>query len=157
METVEGEARFRLKAGCCPADALAQLGVCLGEPIHQDDQAYAPAGWDYGQDRIQVTFARLRSQGDRTLFTVKRPVTHVRTCVEHECRVDADQVEGVGTFIEVEVMADPGEDHEGLREEHERLVERLELDVERCPETYDALVHATGAAASLLGPTIPAR
>ena len=183
MGTVEVEARFRLHAQCCPAEALARLGVCLGEPVRQDDQAYAPAGWDYGQDRIQVTFVRLRSQGGDTLFTVKRPITDVRTCVEHECRVDdrdamhraillmgfeptvrivktrrsgrlrdryalcLDQVEGVGTFIEVEVMADPGEDHDGLREELERLVEQLELDVERCTETYDALVHAAARAA----------
>jgi hypothetical protein len=44
-------------------------------------------------------------------------------------------------------MADPGEDHDGLREELERLVEQLELDVERCTETYDALVHAAAHAA----------
>lgn len=58
-----------------------------------------------------------------------------------------DQVEGVGTFIEVEAMADPDEDHDRLRAELERLVERLELDVERCTDTYDALVHAAAHAA----------
>ena len=163
--------------------AVERLGVCLGEPVCQDDQAYAPAGWDYGQDRIQVTFARLRSQGQDTLFTVKRPVSDVRTCIEHECRVDdrdamheaillmgfaptvrivktrrsgrlhdrfelcVDEVEGVGTFIEIEAMAAAGEDHERLRSELERLVEGLEVDVERCTETYDALVHAAACAA----------
>jgi adenylate cyclase class 2 len=88
MGTVEVEARFRLGAGCSALDAVARLGLTVGEPVRQDDQAYAPTGWDYGQDRLKVTFARLRSEGDDCLFTVKQPVTDVSTCIEYECRVD---------------------------------------------------------------------
>src|SRR6202012_572353 len=88
MATVEVEARFRVGPGCSAADVVAMLGVELSEPVHQDDQAYAPKGWHYGLDRVQVTFARLRSEGEHCLFTVKRPVTDVRTCIEYECGVD---------------------------------------------------------------------
>src|SRR3954470_6974626 len=152
MGTVEVEARFRVGPGCSAADVVAMLGVELSEPVHQDDQAYAPKDWHYGLDRVQVTFARLRSEGEHCLFTVKRPVTDVRTCIEYECRVDdrdamhraillmgfaptvrivkrrqtaqlgafavcLDQVEGVGTFIELEAMAATDDDHETLRNE----------------------------------------
>ena len=53
----------------------------------------------------------------------------------------------MGTFIEIEAMAAAGEDHERLRSELERLVEGLDVDMERCTETYDALVHAAACAA----------
>jgi adenylate cyclase class 2 len=84
---VEVEVRFRLEE---PAPAIRRLrgaGVRFAKPQVQDDQAYAPAEWDYSQSRIGITFARLRTEAGRNLFTVKRPVTDVRTCIEHECFV----------------------------------------------------------------------
>ncbi|WP_433458281.1 class IV adenylate cyclase [Micromonospora sp. CA-248212] len=65
--------------------ALAQRQVALTEPSVQDDQAYAPAGWSYGMSKIGVPFARLRTQGGRHLFTVKKPVDNEMACLEHEC------------------------------------------------------------------------
>jgi adenylate cyclase, class 2 len=87
METVEVEARFRLECGLAVSSQLCAQGVTLSAPMRQDDQAYAPVGWEYGDDRIDVSFARLRTEDDRHLFTVKRPISDVRTCVEHECHV----------------------------------------------------------------------
>jgi adenylate cyclase class 2 len=84
---VEVEVRFRLDDS---ANALRQLharGVRFGKPVLQDDQAYGPEGWDYHQSRIGVTFARLRTSEGKHLFTVKRPLTDVQTCIEHECFV----------------------------------------------------------------------
>jgi len=52
---------------------LESRGVELGVPVVQDDQAYAPAGWEYGDPRGGVPFARLRTSQGRHLFTVKRP------------------------------------------------------------------------------------
>jgi adenylate cyclase, class 2 len=67
--------------------ALADRGVVLSDPVHQDDQAYAERGWAYGQPRAGVTFTRLRTQGGRHLFTVKRPLDNEMACVEHETEV----------------------------------------------------------------------
>ena len=86
MQIVEVEARFRLGSAFATS-ALDAFGVRFSEPIRQDDQAYAPIGWEYGDNRIDVAFARLRTQEDEHLFTVKRPITDVRTCIEHECHV----------------------------------------------------------------------
>jgi len=44
-------------------------------------------GWAYGQPKAGVTFARLRTQGGRHLFTVKRPLDNEMACVEHETEV----------------------------------------------------------------------
>jgi adenylate cyclase class 2 len=67
--------------------ALADRGVVLSEPLHQDDQAYAEPGWAYGQPKAGATFARLRTQGGRHLFTVKRPLDNEMACLEHETEV----------------------------------------------------------------------
>lgn len=82
---VEVEARFRVGPGAL--EALTAAGLSFGAAVGQDDQAYAPRGWRYGDDRIGVPFARLRTQAERHLFTVKRPITDVRTCVESECEI----------------------------------------------------------------------
>jgi adenylate cyclase class 2 len=178
MGTVEVEARFRLASEYVESDLLVALGVALSPPVRQDDQAYAPTGWSYGDDRIKVAFARLRTQDDQHLFTVKRPINDVRTCIEHESVVSdraamhnaimlmgyqptvrivktrrtalvggrvalcVDEVEGVGAFVEVEVIATNDEDHDALRAELESFVESLGIAVEPCEDTYDSLVFA---------------
>ena len=88
---VEVEVRFRLTDAADAVDKLSTAGVRLGKPALQDDQAYAPEDWDYSQSRLGVTFARLRTSERRHLFTVKRPLTDVRTCIEHECFVSDSQ------------------------------------------------------------------
>jgi adenylate cyclase class 2 len=75
--------------------ALARRRVALGEPIHQDDQAYAPSGWSFGDPKLGVTFGRLRTQAGRHVFTAKTPVTNELDCAEYECEVsDRDQMHG---------------------------------------------------------------
>ncbi len=83
----EIEVKYRI--GDLPAleRALADRGVVLSGPLRQDDQAYAERGWAYGQPKAGVTFARLRTQGGRHLFTVKRPLDNEMACVEHETEV----------------------------------------------------------------------
>ncbi|WIN00070.1 class IV adenylate cyclase [Actinoplanes oblitus] len=67
--------------------AIREHGIALSEPVEQDDQAYAPIGWQFGDARIGVTFVRLRRQGGRCVFTTKTPVDNVLACVEHETEV----------------------------------------------------------------------
>jgi adenylate cyclase class 2 len=65
----------------------------LGLPVHQDDQAYAPDGWSYGDDRRGVPFARLRTVDGQHLFTLKRSAENVLSCEEHETAIaDRDQM-----------------------------------------------------------------
>jgi adenylate cyclase class 2 len=75
--------------------ALAARGVSMSAPVLQDDQAYAPTEWSYGQSKIGVPFARLRTERGRHLFTVKTPVDNEMACVEHECEIaDRQQMHG---------------------------------------------------------------
>lgn len=67
--------------------ALAARGAVLSAPVRQDDQAYAPQSWSYGDSKIGVPFARLRTQEGQHLFTVKRPMANEQACIEHETTV----------------------------------------------------------------------
>ena len=68
-------------------------GAVLSAPVRQDDQAFAPQGWTYGQSKIGVTFARLRTENGRHVFTIKTPVDNEMSCLEHETEVaDRDQM-----------------------------------------------------------------
>ncbi|GIG70536.1 class IV adenylate cyclase [Phytomonospora endophytica] len=90
----EVEVKFKLDHGDLHdvATCLKQAGLELGPVTHQDDQAFAPIGWDYGQDRVGVPFARLRTDethGDGAcLFTIKRPVDNTMACLEAETVVN---------------------------------------------------------------------
>jgi adenylate cyclase class 2 len=89
----EVEVKYRVRDIGTLLTALEMRGIKLGEPFCQDDQAYAPEGWAYGDDRQGVPFARLRTVHDRHVFTVKRPAENVLSCEEHETAVaDRDQM-----------------------------------------------------------------
>jgi adenylate cyclase class 2 len=79
--------RFHVPEPVSVIRRLRKAGIRFAKAQLQEDQAYAPMVWDYSQSRIGVTFARLRTEAGKHVFTVKRPVTDVRTCIEHECLV----------------------------------------------------------------------
>ena len=67
----EVEVKYRIRDAEALLAALKRRGIELGVPVRQDDQAYAPDGWVYGDARCGVPFARLRTVGGRHVFTVK--------------------------------------------------------------------------------------
>jgi len=73
----EVEVKFRVQDVGALVAALAARGIELGPAVRQDDQAYAPVGWEYGNARGGVPFARLRTVDGRHTFTVKRPAENV--------------------------------------------------------------------------------
>jgi adenylate cyclase, class 2 len=85
--TQEIEVKYRVSDPDELEKALADVGAVLSGPVSQDDQAYAPAGWEYGEPKTGVTFARLRTSGGGHLFTVKQPVDNEMACLEHETAV----------------------------------------------------------------------
>lgn len=85
--TREIEVKYRVDDHTETVLALQRKGIQLGEPIIQDDQAYAPNGWMYGDSTMGVSFARLRTVADVHTFTVKRPVENSLSCEEHETAV----------------------------------------------------------------------
>jgi len=89
----EVEVKYRVRDLGALLAALKMRGIELGEPFCQDDQAYAPDGWAYGDDRRGVPFARLHTVDDQHVFTLKRPAENVLSCEEHETAVaDRDQM-----------------------------------------------------------------
>jgi adenylate cyclase class 2 len=83
----EIEVKYRIGNLAAVERALADRGAVLSAPLYQDDQAYAERGWAYGQPKAGVTFARLRTQCGRHLFTVKRPLENEMVCMEHETEI----------------------------------------------------------------------
>jgi adenylate cyclase class 2 len=92
-EVQEVEVKYRVLDRRALEAVLAARGVVLSEPVRQDDQAYAPEGWSYGQSKIGVPFARVRTQDGRHLFTVKVPRANEQACAENESVVaDREQM-----------------------------------------------------------------
>jgi len=67
--------------------ALKSRGIEVSDPVRQDDQAYAPAGWQFGDGKIGVSFLRLRTVAGRLYFTLKQPVDNDQACLEYETEV----------------------------------------------------------------------
>ena len=155
--------------------ALGARGIDLGAPVRQDDQAYAPEGWAYGDARQGVPFARLRTVDGRHVFTLKRPAENVFSCEEHETAVAdreqmhrailamgfwptvrivkmrrtatvgdlaicVDELDGVGTFLELERMVPDGVPGESVQAELSGFVAALGVEAEPTELTYDSLV-----------------
>jgi len=67
--------------------ALKARDIELSEPVFQDDQAYAPAGWQFGDSKLGVSFLRLRTVQGRHYFTLKQPADNAQDCLEYETQV----------------------------------------------------------------------
>jgi adenylate cyclase, class 2 len=75
--------------------ALKSRGIDLSEPVFQDDQAYAPAGWQFGDSKLGISFLRLRTVDGRHYFALKQPAENAQACLEYESQVaDRDAVHG---------------------------------------------------------------
>lgn len=92
----EIEAKYRVRDLGALLAALESAGVVLGGPVHQDDLAYAPRGWDPSRGKAGYTFARLRTQGGTHIVTTKTPLANSMECTEHETGVaDREAMHGV--------------------------------------------------------------
>ena len=49
---------------------VSSIPRAFGAAVVQDDQAYAPVGWSYGDSKIGVSFVRLRTVDGRHTFTL---------------------------------------------------------------------------------------
>jgi adenylate cyclase, class 2 len=87
VQAREIEVKYRVSDLAGLLTALDVRGLALSAPVHQDDQAYAQDGWDYGMSKLGVSFARLRTQDGRHLFTLKRPIDNELACLEFETEV----------------------------------------------------------------------
>jgi len=67
--------------------ALKARSIEVSGPLHQDDQAYAPAGWQFGDGKLGVSFLRLRTVAGRHYFTLKQPAQNDQACLEYETEV----------------------------------------------------------------------
>jgi hypothetical protein len=57
----EVEVKYRILDLVALEATLRARGLVLSRPVHQDDQAYAEDGWQYGMSKLAVAFARLRA------------------------------------------------------------------------------------------------
>ncbi|MEV2240163.1 CYTH domain-containing protein [Micromonospora sp. NPDC049891] len=181
MAACEVEVKYQVADLGALEAALAARDIVLSAPIRQDDQAYARIGWEYGQSKIGVPFARLRTERGRHLLTVKTPVANELSCVEHETEVAdraqmhaavqqmgfyptvrirktrrtaihgkmslcVDDVDGIGTFLEIERLVDGEECSEQVQEEMHRFATTLKVPLTRTSDTYDSLIRAVQTA-----------
>jgi adenylate cyclase class 2 len=177
----EIEVKYRVLDPDHLTSTLPALGVHLSDPVHQDDQAYAERGWVYGMSKIDVAFARLRTEAGRHLFTLKKPVDNELSCIEYETQVAdrdqmhhailamgftptvriiksrrtarhgdisicLDQVDHVGTFLELERLIPIGHPPTDAQAALDEFARSLPLALQRTTSTYDTLIRAALAA-----------
>ena len=163
--------------------ALKARGIELSEPVYQDDQAYAPVCWDFGDSKLGVSFLRLRTVGGRHYFALKQPANNAQDCLEYEtevtdreamhsailhmgyrptvrvakirrvasladCSLCVDDLEGVGTFVELERLVSDGADAGVIQAELAGFVASLDIAAARTAETYDSLIRTAQQASS---------
>ncbi|MFD0689252.1 class IV adenylate cyclase [Actinomadura fibrosa] len=178
----EVEVKFRVADGRAVIAVLGARGIEFGPAARQDDLAYAPAGWEFGDGRLGVAFLRLRTVDGRHFFALKQPGANAQACLEHETEIAdrgqmhqailrmgyrpavriaktrraasdsdvalcLDDLDGVGTFLELERMVPEHVPAEAVQDGLAAYVDALGIEGERVHETYDTLAHAAALAA----------
>jgi adenylate cyclase class 2 len=83
----EIEVKYRIDDLEALLTALKSRGIEFSDPVQQDDQAYAPVHWQFGDSKLGVSFLRLRTTGGRHYFTLKQPGDNAQACLEYETEV----------------------------------------------------------------------
>jgi adenylate cyclase class 2 len=79
-------------------------------------------------------------------YPTVRIVKTRRTASHGEVSLCLDEVEYVGSFLEVEKIVGPGQSGEGVQAELHAFAGSLGVELERTTDTYDSLVRAALAA-----------
>jgi adenylate cyclase class 2 len=96
----EVEVKYRVDDTESLLAALKAQGIEFSGPVYQDDQAYAPAGWQFGDSKLGISFLRLRTAGGRHYFTLKQPAANAQACLEYETQVtDRDAMHGAALHM----------------------------------------------------------
>jgi len=157
--------------------ALKARDIELSDPICQDDQAYAPNGWQFGDSKLGVSFVRLRTVDGRHYFALKQPGENAQACLEYEtevadraamhgailhmgydptvrvtktrrtatlehCSLCVDDLEGIGTFLELERIVPDDIPAGAIQAELAAFAASFGVAAIPTDETYDSLVHA---------------
>lgn len=153
---------------------LKEIGCILSEPIIQDDYIYNKKGIDIRKGYDGSPILRIREQGEKILFTLKKNRSNELDCIEkeievndrnilndiielldYECTVEVhkkrikcvyndyeiclDEVDGLGSYVEVEKMSD--EDGGKVQNELFDFLQTLGvLKEDRVFNGYDTLV-----------------
>lgn len=163
--------------------ALRANGIYLSAPVVQDDQAYAPRTWAYGDSKVGVSFVRLRTIENSHTFTLKRPVENSLSCEEYETHVAdraqmhesiiamgfhatvrisktrrhaklgdivicVDEVDGLGTFIELEKIVSGEVSGELVQKDLADFFSSLGINAVRIYQTYDSMIREAKEVAS---------
>jgi adenylate cyclase class 2 len=83
----EVEVKYRCDDTEALLAALKSRGIGVSDPACQDDQAYAPSGWQFGDSKLGVSFLRLRTVAGRHIFTLKEPALNEQACLEYETEI----------------------------------------------------------------------
>jgi adenylate cyclase class 2 len=173
----EIEVKYRVHDPEALLAAFRRRGIELSEPVFQDDQAYAPEGWQFGDSKLGVSFVRLRTVQGHHYFALKQPGENAQACLEYEtevadreamhdavirmgyrptvrvaktrrmatveqCSVCVDDLDGAGTFLELERMVADGVAAAEVQAELAAFVDSLGVAAVRTEETYDSLIRA---------------
>ncbi|MBI2409694.1 class IV adenylate cyclase [Candidatus Kaiserbacteria bacterium] len=111
----EIEVKARVRDAEAVVAKLADLGCALSEPITQDDFVYNKIGVDPKDHSHGTPVLRIRVQGERTIFTLKKNRSNELDCIEKEIDVsdkdilaDIFELLGYEKTIEVHKMRRKG-------------------------------------------------
>jgi len=171
---LEIEVKAKVKDFEIIKDKLKELGCVLSLPIIQNDYIYNSKTTNIREGYDGSPILRIRKQGEKILFTLKKNRTNELDCIEKEIEVSndetlrdilllmnyesnvevhkkrikttykdyeicLDEVEGLGTYIEVEKMSE--EDGEKVQNELFEFLETLGVSKEdRVFKGYDTLI-----------------
>jgi adenylate cyclase class 2 len=75
---------------------LEAMGCVFSKEIEQEDRIFTDSDEDFAAYQPGVNFLRIREQGDKVLFTLKRSRSNELDSIEHEITVnDADELKNI--------------------------------------------------------------
>jgi len=127
---LEIEVKAKVKDFETIKNKLREIGCILSEPIIQDDYIYNKKGIDIRKEYDGSPILRIREQGEKILFTLKKNRNNELDCIEKEIEVNNRNI--LNDIIELL-------DYECTVEVHKTRVKGIYNDYEICLDEVNGL------------------
>lgn len=127
---LEIEVKAKVKNFETIKNKLQEIGCILSEPINQDDYIYNRKGLDIRKGYDGSPILRIREQGEKIIFTLKKNRSNELDCIEKEIEVSNK-----------EILKDIFDlmDYESSVEVHKKRIKTNFNDYEICLDEVDGL------------------
>lgn len=96
----EIEVKIKIQDSRAAEEKLSRYGCVLSSPVMQEDVIFADPAVPFAEFKSNINILRIRNEGGRSIFTLKRPQANEFDAIERELEIsDSEQMRDILEYL----------------------------------------------------------